>query len=358
MSNRIKTDYRDDMRLFKDGRSMVLYGLLAVLLLVLPRFAGDYVLSQATFVFINGIVAVGLMLLVGYTGQISLGHAAFFAVGAYAVAVLETRGLPFLPALLAAGALSGVLGVLIGLPALRLKGIYLAMATLAFSFVVEEVIVRWSSVTKGNRGMTVPDASLLGVNLGSISAVYYLSAVCFGLVVLVVLNILRSRTGRALTALRDSDVAAESMGIHLAWFKTVAFAVSATVTGLAGALYAHKLAYISPEQFSILLSVEFLMMIIIGGLGSLHGALLGSMFFILLPQFIVVVKGVLPTKVAELPVLDSATFGVLVILFVLFEPKGLNGYWMRFKAYLALYPFYSRDLFRRNKIGATDLIKH
>ena len=358
MGTRIRTDYRDDMRLFKDRRTLVLYLMLAVFLVLLPRFAGDYVLSQATFVFINGMVAVGLMLLVGYTGQISLGHAAFFAVGAYAVAVFETRGVPFLPALAGAAALSGVLGVLIGLPALRLKGIYLAMATLAFSFVVEEVIVRWSSVTKGNRGMTVPDATLFGLNLGSISAVYYLSAVFFGLVVLVVLNILRSRTGRALTALRDSDVAAESMGINLAMFKTSAFAVSAAVTGLAGALYAHKLAYISPEQFSILLSVEFLMMIIIGGLGSLHGALFGSMFFILLPQLIVVVKGFLPAKVAELPVLDSATFGVLVILFVLFEPRGLNGYWVRFKAFLALYPFYSSDMFRRNKIGSADLIKH
>lgn len=358
MDTRIRTDYRDDMRLFKDRRTLVLYLLLAVFLVLLPRFAGDYVLSQATFVFINGMVAVGLMLLVGYTGQISLGHAAFFAVGAYAVAVLETRGVPFLPALVGAAALSGVLGILIGLPALRLKGIYLAMATLAFSFVVEEVIVRWSSVTKGNRGMTVPDATLLGLNLGSISAVYYLSAVFFALVVLVVLNILRSRTGRALTALRDSDVAAESMGINLAMFKTSAFAVSAAVTGLAGALYAHKLAYISPEQFSILLSVEFLMMIIIGGLGSLHGALFGSMFFILLPQMIVLLKGLLPARVAELPVLDSATFGVLVILFVLFEPRGLNGYWVRFKAFLALYPFYSSDMFRRNKIGAADLIKH
>ncbi len=358
MSFRIKTDYRDDMRLFKDGSTVAQYLLLAVVLVALPYFAGEYVQSQATFVFINGIVAVGLMLLVGYTGQISLGHAAFFAVGAYAVAVLEARGIPFLGAFLAAGALSGAIGVIIGLPALRLKGIYLAMATLAFSFIVEEIIVRWSSVTKGNRGMTVPDASLFGLNLGSVSAIYYLSAVVFGLVVLVVLNILRSRTGRALSALRDSDVAAESMGINLALFKTAAFAISAAATGLAGALYAHKLAYISPEQFSILLSVEFLMMIIIGGLGSLHGALFGSMFFILLPQAIVLVKGYLPAKVAELPVLDSATFGVLVILFVLFEPRGLNGYWVRFKAYLGLYPFYSRGMFRRNKIGSGDLIKH
>ena len=213
-------------------------------------------------------------------------------------------------------------------------------------------------VTRGNRGMTVPDASIFGVKLGSTTDIYYLSAVTFWLVVLVILNVLRSRTGRALSALRDSDVAAESMGINLAQFKTTAFAISATVTGLAGALYAHKLAFISPEQFGIMVSVEFLMTIIIGGLGSLHGAVFGAMFFILLPQLIVAVKAYLPAKIAELPVLESATFGVLVILFVLFEPRGLNGYWVRIKAYVSLFPFYRQGMFRRSKIAASDLIKH
>ncbi len=354
----MKTSYRDDLRLFKDRSSVVLYLFLFAFLIALPFVTGDYVQSQVTFVFINGMVAMGMMLLVGHTGQISLGHAAFFAVGAYTSTVLEIRGIPFLPAFAAAGALSAIIGLIIGLPALRLKGIYLAMATLAFSFIVEEVIVRWSSVTKGNRGMTVPDASIFGFKVSSVTHVYYLSGVVFWLVVLVIINILRSRTGRALGALRDSDVAAESMGINLAMFKTAAFAISAAITGLAGALYAHKLAYISPEQFGIMLSVEFLMIIIVGGLGSLHGAVFGSIFFIVLPQIIVTVKAYLPQKVAELPVLDSATFGVLVILFVLFEPRGLNGYWVRFKAYLSLYPFYRRGMFRRSRIGSADLIKH
>jgi branched-chain amino acid transport system permease protein len=354
----LKTSYRDDLRLFKDRASLGWYLLLFAVLLLLPFAFGEYVLSQATFVFINGMVAMGMVLLVGYTGQISLGHAAFFAVGAYTASVLETRGLPFIPALLAAGALSAVIGVVVGLPALRMKGIYLAMATLAFAFIVEEVIVRWSSVTKGNRGLTVPDPTVFGYKLGSAVQIYYLCGIVFWLVALLIVNVLRSRTGRALAALRDSDVAAESMGINLAVFKTAAFAVSASVTGLAGALYAHKLAYISPEQFGILLSVEFLMTVIVGGLGSLHGAVFGSVFFIVLPQVIVQVKDFLPQKIAELPVLDSATFGVLVILFVLFEPRGLAGYWVRMKTYLALYPFYRRGMFRRSRIGAADLIKH
>lgn len=354
----MRTSYRDDLRLFRDRATLWQYLALFAALLAMPLLAGDYVLSQATFVFIYGIVALGMMLLVGYTGQISLGHAAFFAVGAYVSSVLEVRGLPFLAAFISAGAIAGIVGILIGLPALRVKGVYLAMATLSFAFIVEEVIVRWSSVTRGNRGMTVPDASIFGVKLGSTTDIYYLSAVTFWLVVLVILNLLRSRTGRALSALRDSDVAAESMGINLAQFKTTAFAISATVTGLAGALYAHKLAFISPEQFGIMVSVEFLMTIIIGGLGSLHGAVFGAMFFILLPQLIVAVKAYLPAKIAELPVLESATFGVLVILFVLFEPRGLNGYWVRIKAYVSLFPFYRQGMFRRSKIAASDLIKH
>ena len=354
----MRTSYRDDLRLFKDRATLWQYTLLGAVLLVLPLLAGDYVLSQATFVFIYGIVAMGMMLLVGYAGQISLGHAAFFAVGAYVCAVMETRGVPFPVAFFSAGAVSGIVGIVIGLPALRVKGIYLAMATLAFAFIVEEVIVRWSSMTRGNRGLTVPDANIFGVKLGSTTDIYYLSGVTFWLVVLLIVNVLRSRTGRALSALRDSDVAAESMGINLAQFKTTAFAISAAVTGLAGALYAQKLAFISPEQFGITVSVDFLMTIIIGGLGSLHGAVFGAMFFILLPQLVVAVKSVLPARIAELPVLDSVTFGILVILFVMFEPRGLNGYWMRIKAYVSLFPFYRQGMFRRGKISAGDLIKH
>jgi branched-chain amino acid transport system permease protein len=353
-----RTGYHDELRLFPDRQTLWQYLVLFAVLLLLPLAADGYILSQATFVFIYGIVAMGMMLLVGYTGQISLGHAAFFAVGAYVAAVLQARGWSFLPAFAAAGALSGIVGIVIGLPALRVKGVYLAMATLSFAFIVEEVIVRWSSVTRGNRGMKVVDPEIFGFKFGTPVHIYYLSGVVFWLVVLVIVHVLRSRTGRALSALRDSDVAAESMGINLAQFKTTAFALSAVATGLAGALYAHKLAYISPEQFGITVSVEFLMMIIIGGLGSLHGAVFGAMFFILLPQLIVGLKNFLPARIAELPVLESVTFGLMVILFVMFEPRGLNGYWVRIKTYLALFPFYRQGMFKRNKLAASDLIKH
>lgn len=354
----MKTSYRDDLRLFPHRGAVMSYLALAVILILLPLGVGDYLKSQATFVFINGTVAVGLMLLIGYTGQISLGHAAFFAVGAYTAAVLQTRGIAFVPALVAAGALTGVVGLIIGLPALRMKGIYLAMATLAFAFIVEEVIVRWGSVTRGNRGMLVPDPTILGLKLGGGTGFYYIALVVFALVLLATVNIVRSRTGRALAALRDSDVAAESMGINLAVFKTAAFALSAVAAGLAGGVYAHKLGYISPEQFNIMLSVEFLMMVIIGGLGSMHGAVFGAIFVVVLPQLIVMVKPMLPKSVSEQPILDAAAFGIIVILFVMFEPRGLNGYWVRIKAWFSLYPFYRRGMFKRGRIAAADLVKH
>ena len=342
----MKRSYRDDLRLFPGRGTLAAYLLLGVLLLALPRFAGNYMLSQATFVFINGTVAVGLMLLIGYTGQISLGHAAFFAVGAYVDAVLQIRGLPFPLTLLAAGAVTGIVGVIVGLPALRMRGIYLAMATLAFAFIVEEVIVRWTSVTRGNRGLNIPDPVLLGFKLSTGTHIYYLALAVFAVVLLAVINILRGRTGRALAAVLDSDVAAECMGINLAVVKTTAFAVSAVATGLAGAVYGHKLGYISPEQFSIQLSVEFLMMVIIGGLGSLHGAVFGAVFVVVLPQAILLAKPFLPRQIAELPILDTAAFGIIVILFVMFEPRGLNGYWVRIKAWFSLYPFYRREIGR------------
>ena len=192
MRHAMKRSYRDDMRLFPHRGAMLAYVALAVGLLALPGMAGNYMLSQATFVFVNGTVAVGLMLLIGFTGQISLGHAAFFSVGAYVEGVLLVRGVPFPLALLAAGVGTGAVGVVVGLPALRMRGIYLAMATLAFAFIVEEVIVRWSSVTRGNRGLNIPDPVLFGHKLGSGTAIYYLALAVFAVVLLAVIAALGS----------------------------------------------------------------------------------------------------------------------------------------------------------------------
>src|SRR5690606_8615624 len=202
-----------------------------------------------SFVFIYATVAVGLMLLSGYTGQFSIGHAAFMGVGAYCEAYLAARGWPLPLSLACSIALSAAVAVVVGLPALCVTGRYLAIATLSFGFSVEEVLARWESVTGGNAGLSVAPATLFGVALDSTAAFYALCLVCVVACTLVALNLLRSPSGRAFVAIRDSEVSAQSMGIHLARYKFMAFAISAALAGLGGALYAHKMQFISPDQF-------------------------------------------------------------------------------------------------------------
>jgi branched-chain amino acid transport system permease protein len=295
------------------------------------------------------LITMGLSLLLGYTGQISLGHAAFFGIGAYTSAILTAKGVPFLLALPAAGLLAGVVGIFIGLPALRLSGLYLAIATMGFGFIVEEAMARWESVTNGNMGMMVDPPSILGFSFETETRFYYLTLVLLILTILAAKNLLRSPTGRAMIAIRDSETAAQAMGISMARFKTTAFAVSAFFTGVAGSLYAHKLTFINPESFTILVSIEFLAMIIIGGLGSIHGAVFGAAFIIMLPQVIIATKDYMPQYLAEQTGLESALYGLMIILFILFEPMGLYGRWLKTKFYFEMFPLYKKDTFRREK---------
>jgi branched-chain amino acid transport system permease protein len=289
------------------------------------------------------------MLLTGYTGQISLGHAAFLAVGAYTEAVLQAKGVPFGVSLIAAGALAGLAGIVIGLPALRLTGIYLAIATIAFGFIVQEVLTRWESVTRGNSGITVKSISVGSFQFDAEWKLYYLALGLLVLAVTGVMNLLRAPTGRAFVAIRDSEISAQSMGIHLARTKTTAFALSAALTGIAGALYAHKLVFISPEQFGILLSIELAMMIFIGGIGSLHGAVYGAIFLIALPQVIAVAKDYLPAAIGHQTGLEPTVFGLIMVLVILFEPLGIYGRWLKVRHYLETFPLYKKDSFRRQK---------
>ncbi len=344
-----KTDYDQDIRIFKDTRAVLWYGLLIVFLLLAPWVMDEYFLSQLTFVCIYAIAGIGLMLLSGFTGQISLGHAAFLATGAYTEAILLSHGVPFLLSLPASAVVAALLGIVIGLPALRLAGIYLAMATLAFAFIVEEVLARWESLTGGNVGLLVDSVAIGPVTFDEEWRLYYLCLFLVALVLLAAINILRSSTGRAMTAIRDSEIAAQSMGVNLAKYKTIAFALSAAFTGVAGALYAHRLQYISPEQFTILVSIELLLLVVVGGLGSLHGAIFGAIFIIVLPQAIVVVKAWLPTAVAEQTGLDAGLFGLIIILFMLYEPLGLYGRWVKIKSYFDRFPLYKKDTFKRQK---------
>ncbi len=344
-----KTRYEQDLKLFKDPVTAGWYLALLAVLALAPFVVPDYYRTQLIFVFIYAIVGFGLMLLAGFTGQISMGHAAFLAIGAYTEAILQAHGWPFLLSAPAAILLTAASGVLIGLPALRLTGIYLAIATIAFGFCVEEILARWESVTAGNSGMSVLSPKFLVGKVNGEIEFYFLCLACLILVVLVCFNLLRSPTGRAFIAIRDSEVSAQSMGVNLTRYKTMSFALSAGMTGLAGALYAHQIKFISPEQFTLVASIEFLMMVVIGGMGSLHGAIFGSIFIIVLPEMITIAKDYLPAAVAEQTGLKSTIFGLIMILFVLFEPLGLYGRWIKIRTYFSMFPLYKKGMFQRQK---------
>jgi branched-chain amino acid transport system permease protein len=344
-----KTDYNQDIKLAKHGGHVFWYSLLVAALVAAPWTIPEYWLAQLTFVLIYSIAGLGLMLLAGFTGLFSLGHAAFLGVGAYTQAVLTNAGVPFPIAIAAAAGLSATVGVVVGLPALRVKGIYLGMATLSFGFIVEEVLARWESVTKGNSGMTISAPNIFGWRVETGEQFY---AVCLVITVAVtvgILNLLRAPTGRAFVAIRDSEISAQSMGIHLAYYKTLSFAISAGLAGIAGALYAHKLQFISPDQFNILQSIDLLLMIVIGGLGSVHGAFLGAIFLISMPQMISLVKDYLPAVIGAAPGLQGLVYGAVLIAFVLFEPMGLYGRWLKVRTYLQMFPFYRKGMFKRQK---------
>jgi branched-chain amino acid transport system permease protein len=289
------------------------------------------------------------MLLAGFTGLFSLGHAAFLGVGAYTQAIMVNAGIPFPLALACAGLLSAAVGMVVGLPALRVKGIYLGMATLAFGFIVEEVIARWEHVTGGNAGLMVQYPALFGWSLDSTEEFYFLCLVVTVLATLGIVNLMRSSTGRAFVAIRDSEISAQSMGIQLARYKTLSFALSAALAGIGGALYAHKIQFLSPEQFSIIQSIDLLLMVVIGGLGSIHGAFLGAIFLIVMPQLIALGKDYLPEAIGQAAGLQGAVYGIVLIAFVLFEPMGLYGRWLKVRTWFQLFPFYRKGLFKRQK---------
>jgi branched-chain amino acid transport system permease protein len=370
-----KTDYEDDIRLFPHSGYVWSYGSLLVLLAIAPFVLSSYIMSQLVFVCIYATVGVGLLILTGFTGQASLGHAAFLAIGAYTTAYLQQFGVPFLVYFLAAGVLTGIIGAMVGFPALRLQGIYLVIATISFAFIVEEILARWESVTHGNEGMRVKAVQLFGTPVPRDSPAFYF--LCLGVLVLTIigaLNLLRSPTGRAFVAIRDSETAARSMGVNVSLYKVKSFAISAAIAGFAGCLFAHKLSFISPEMFTLQLSIEFIIVIIIGGAFSLHGAVLGAIFVVMVDPFLTFLKDDIPGVIAGVAAtfgasagkadhirdsvaafasangLKGAIYGIIIILFVLFEPLGLYGRWLKIKLFFQLFPLYKRATFKRQKI--------
>lgn len=344
-----KTRYEQDINLIKHNGQVLWYGLLLLVLFAGPFWLDRFLLGEFAFVFIYAIAGLGLMVLVGYTGLVSLGHAAFLAIGAYVHAYFLNQGLPFPVTMVIATLFSALVGGLIAIPALRMTGIYLAVATLAFAVIVEQVLVHWESVTGGFRGMPVPKPELFGINFASPTVFYFMCLLLLLGSMILVLNLLRSPAGRAMTAVRDSETSAESMGIHLARTKTLAFAISAGFTGLAGALFAHRLTYLAPDAFTIITSIQLLLMVVVGGLGSLHGVIYGAIFIGLLPQGIAIFRDSVPPMIAQIPGLEPAIFGLILILFLIYEPLGIYGRWRKVRLFFEEFPMYRKATYKRQK---------
>jgi len=342
-----REDYAQELTIFETwyGRvSMIAF--LILLMGVAPFFLSNYFLYILNNIGIMAIAAIGLNILVGYTGQISLGHGAFFGVGAYAGAILATRlSLPFYVCIPAAGIITAMIGMVFGIPSGRLKGLYLTIATLAGQFIIEYVLIQWESLTKGTMGITLPEPGILGFHISGDRAFFYVIFVCLICMTWFAVNIMRSKYGRAFIAIRDNDRAAEGMGIPIFKYKLLSFAVSSFYAGFAGALWAFYMVSITTEPFNLGLSVEFIAMVIIGGMGNMPGAIFGATFITVLNEVLRYTTGLLmnvsfiTSMGLNMAPLREFVFGLAIVLFILIEPKGLAELWRIVRSSFKLWPF-------------------
>ena len=335
--------YHSELKLRHTRAEQVRLVLVVLLILALPFILSPFWLAVANRIGIAIIGAIGLNILTGFTGQISLGQGGFLAVGAYTSGLLVVRlEVPTLLAIIAAVLFTAFVGALFGIPALRLKGLYLAIATLAAQFIIIYLVRNWEFITQGRDSISVPRPELFGFQLIGDFRWYWVIAGCAVLATIVGRNLFRSGIGRAFMAVRDQDIAASALGVDLTRYKVLAFAVSSGFVGLAGALTGHY-RIITWERFELDVSIEYLAMIIVGGLGSILGAILGAIFIVLLPsaleQLAIGVRDIFPQLTAQLPALQLAAFGLVIILFLIFEPRGLARMWQRTKDYFRLWPF-------------------
>ena len=338
-------NYAEDISIVRTRTQWGLLAALLVLVFTMPLYLGNYWLSVGNQIFITLIAAIGLNILVGYCGQLSIGHAGFIAVGAYTAAVLTGRfELPFWVGLISAGLVSGAIGLFFGLPSIRVKGFYLAISTIAAQFIIIYVI-NHLDITGGFTGISVPYASLFGFEFKSQFSLFYLFGVIALLVVLFAKNLARTRIVRAFIAVRDNDLAAQVMGVNLVYYKLLAFFVGCFLAGIAGALLAHWLFFLNAEQFSFTESVLYIGMIIIGGLGTTLGPIFGVVLIRLLQQVLTV--EVVPFLESTFTMFPSGfatgvtpmLFGLVIILFLILEPRGLAHRWALFRSAYRLWPF-------------------
>ena len=367
-----RSSYRDDMTLFptRNTARAVWLGVTLLALLPLPALLrqwlpalgslaepyddflatldiGRYGLGLLIQTGFLGIAALGLNILVGFTGQISIGHAAFFGVGAFASAWLHEHGVPVVLAIPMAGWITTAVGMVFGLPAARLKGLYLAIATLAAQFIIEDFFARAQWFTGGVAGRVTEPFSLFGIAFDREESYFYVVLAAVVVMFAAAANLMRTRDGRALIAVRDHYLSAEMMGINLAYYRTLSFGIASFYAGIGGALYAHYLQFVSVEAFGILFSIQFLGMVIIGGLGSISGSLMGAAFMVALPEAVqVAADGISGSAIdhalklgENISFLREMTIGAVIILFLIFEPDGLARRWRLIKAYWKLYPF-------------------
>jgi branched-chain amino acid transport system permease protein len=344
-----KTSYDQDINLLSKTGEYVRVSLVIALMLAAPLFLDVYYISELGLLLVYVIAGVGLMILTGFTGQVSFGHAAFLGIGAYCHSILMTTGVPFSLSLAATTVFTGVVGMAIGRSASKMHGFYLAVATLAFLIIIETLIGEWTDLTGGYAGYVVPELNLFGYYLTEAWQQYYLD---LGLTLLVIwgtANLFRSPTGRAFLAVRDSELAARSLGVNVEWVKIQSFGISAAVTGMAGVLLAHHLSYLSPETFGVLESLKLLLMIVVGGLGSITGAIFGAIFVSLLPVVLSILRDVLPGVIAQQAGLEPMLFGLIIVVFILFEPDGINGRWKKLLHFFETFPYYRKASFVRQK---------
>lgn len=342
--------YQKDESIFPTWWLRIWMIALGIGLLVFPFVAqpisdwmGMNMLNMLNLIFIYIVGAHGLNLLTGYTGQISLGHGAFMGVGAYTAGILANMGWPFWLALPMAGFMTAAVGMIFGVPSLRLRGLYLAIATMAAQFILDYAMRNWSSLTGGSSGLTVPAASIGDFTFDSDFKFYFLALGLAALATLYLKNITRTRTGRAFVAVRDRYLSAEVIGVNLFKYRIMSFGISSFMVGIAGGLWAYYITIISDEHFTMWLSVQYLAMIIVGGLGSVLGSIYGVVFMVALPELLRLPAEALTNVYPDIFVIFSSlremVFGVIVIIFLIFEPDGLAARWHTVRAYWKLWPF-------------------
>jgi branched-chain amino acid transport system permease protein len=333
------------MGVFRTKTHWLWLGVLLAFLFTAPLYWSGEWLSVANLIGISIIAATGLNILTGYCGQLSIGHDGFIAVGAYASAIITKRfELPFLVGLIGAGGVAGLVGMIFGIPSLRVKGFYLAISTIAAQFIIIWVINHWTGVTGGFNGMSVPTASIGGVSFISSASKFYLIMVIVVIVVFLAKNLSRTRVGRAFVAIRDNDLAAQVMGINPFRYKILAFFIGCFLAGIAGSLFAHWTWSLNAENFTMMNSILYIGMIIIGGLGTTVGPIFGVLFIRLLQKLITFLSPAIEAALPNWPAgfatgIGPMVFGLSIILFLILEPRGLAHRWSLFRASYRLWPF-------------------